>query len=150
MLNMPIIKFEKSVNYLTNQLEIQENNKQLLLDITANIKLMSNSDADNQNLNNLLNQANVLLQKTSTNITSIEQSELEISNITNELSNLLNDKNRTSKTKEYYIVAFSNIKNSIVTYTNNFIELQKELENDNNRFNEFINVNNFKYNFTYI
>ena len=148
MLNMPIIKFEKSVNYLTNQLEIQENNKQLLLDITANIKLMSNSDADNQNLNNLLNQANVLLQKTSTNITSIEQSELEISNITNELSNLLNDKNRTSKTKEYYIVAFSNIKNSIVTYTNNFIELQKELENDNNRFNEFINVNNFKYNFT--
>ena len=148
MVNMPIIKFEKSVNYLTNQLEIQENNKQLLLDITANIKLMSNSDADNQNLNNLLNQANVLLQKTSTNITSIEQSELEISNITNELSNLLNDKNRTSKTKEYYIVAFSNIKNSIVTYTNNFIELQKELENDNNRFNEFINVNNFKYNFT--
>ena len=70
MINMPIIKFEKSVNYLTNQLEVQENNKQLLLDITANIKLMSNSDVKNPTLNNLLDSANTLLQKISTNSTS--------------------------------------------------------------------------------
>lgn len=148
MINMPIIKFEKSVNYLTNQLEVQENNKQLLLDITANLQLMSNSYANDKNLSDLLNNANNLLQDISTNITTIEKSELEISNITNELSNLLNDKNRTSKTKEYYIIAFSNIKNSIVSYTNSFLELQKKLENDNNNLNEFININNFKYNFT--
>lgn len=148
MINMPIIKFEKSVNYLTNQLEVQENNKQLLLDITANLQLMSNSYANDKNLSDLLNNANNLLQDISTNITTIEKSELEISNITNELSNLLNNKNRTSKTKEYYIIAFSNIKNSIVSYTNSFLELQKKLENDNNNLNEFININNFKYNFT--
>ena len=33
MLNMPILKFEKSCTYLKEQLEIQENIKQLLLDI---------------------------------------------------------------------------------------------------------------------
>ena len=148
MLNMPIIKFEKSVNYLTKQLETQENNKQLILDITAKIQLMSNSYANNKKLNELLDTSNALLQDLSTNITLIEQSELEISNITNELSNLLSDKNRTSKTKEYYIIAFSNIKNSIVTYTNSFIELQKKLDTDNKALDDFISANNLKYNFT--
>ena len=66
MINMPIIKFEKSVNYLTNQLEVQENNKQLLLDITANLQLMSNSYANDKNLSDLLNNANNLLQDIST------------------------------------------------------------------------------------
>ena len=34
MLNMPILKFEKSCTYLKEQLEIQENVKQLLGDMT--------------------------------------------------------------------------------------------------------------------
>ena len=37
MINMQTIKFEKSSNYLNNQLETQTNNKQLILDIIANI-----------------------------------------------------------------------------------------------------------------
>ena len=40
MLNMPILKFEKSSKYLESQLEIQSNNKQLILDIITNIGLI--------------------------------------------------------------------------------------------------------------
>ena len=149
MINMPILKLEKSNNYLKSQLQTQNNNKQLVLDIITNINLIINNspNEDQDKYNNILNQANVYLNTVSSNITSIEQLYLEITNITKELNELLEDKTKMSKTKEFYITAFSNIKNNMELYSQKFQNIETKLEKDNEEFNEFININNFQYNF---
>ena len=150
MLNMPILKFEKSSNYLKTQLEIQINDKQLILDIITNLGLLINSSKTEENkleYENILNEANSYLQIISSNITSIEQLDLEITNINKELSELINEQKHSPKTKEFYIAAFSNIKHNIIVYSKKFQNIQEKLENDNKSFNDFININNVKYNF---
>ena len=151
MLNLPIVKFEKSCNYLNEQLTLQNNNKQLILDIISNIGIILNeSDEKFEQYDIILETANEFLKSLSTNITSIEQLNVEIKNITAELTSLLSEQNKASKTKEFYIAAFSNIKHNIIVYSKKFQELENTLTIDNNRFNEFINENNFKYNFVSI
>lgn len=151
MLNLPIVKFEKSCNYLNEQLTLQNNNKQLILDIISNIGLILNNSEENfEQYDSILESANEFLKIISSNITSIEQLYVEIKNITAELTNLLSEQNKTSKTKEFYIAAFSNIKHNIIVYSKKFQELENILTIDNNKFNEFINENNFKYNFVSI
>ena len=149
MLNIPILKFEKSCNYLKSQLEIQSNNKQLILDIITNIGLIiSSSSAENRtNYTEILSSANKFLHNISSNITAIEQLNLEISNITKELSDLLEEQNKTTKTKEFYIAAFSNVKRNIILYSKKFQNIEEKLDIDNKNFNEFINLHSFKYNF---
>ena len=149
MLNMPILKFEKSCTYLKEQLEIQENIKQLLLDIIGNVGSISNdsSDEEKENYDAILDSANELLQTTSSNIRTLEHLNLEISSITRELTDLLSDKNRNSKSKEFYIAAFSNLKTSITQYTEKFKNIETKLVIDENDFNTFIKENNLKYNF---
>ena len=150
MLNMPILKFEKSSNYLKTQLEIQINDKQLILDIITNLGLLINSSKTEENkleYENILNEANSYLQIISSNITSIEQLDLEITNINKESSELINEQKHSPKTKEFYIAAFSNIKHNIIVYSKKFQSIQEKLENDNKSFNDFININNVKYNF---
>ena len=149
MLNMPILKFEKSCTYLKEQLEIQENIKQLLLDIIGNVGSISNdsSDEEKENYDAILDSANELLQTTSSNIRTLEHLNLEISSITKELTDLLSDKNRNSKSKEFYIAAFSNLKTSITQYTEKFKNIETKLVIDENDFNTFIKENNLKYNF---
>lgn len=151
MLNLPIVKFEKSCNYLNEQLTLQNNNKQLILDIISNIGLILNDSEDKfEQYDNILETANEFLKTISSNITSIEQLNLEIKNITAELTSLLSEQNKTSKTKEFYIAAFSNIKHNIIVYSKKFQQMENTLTIDNNKFNEFINENNFKYNFVSI
>ena len=152
MLNMPILKFEKSCTYLKEQLEIQENIKQLLLDIIGNVGSISNdsSDEEKENYDAILDSANELLQTTSSNIRTLEHLNLEISSITKELTDLLSDKNRNSKSKEFYIAAFSNLKTSITQYTEKFKNIETKLVIDENDFNTFIKENNLKYNFNSI
>lgn len=151
MLNLPIVKFEKSCNYLNEQLTLQNNNKQLILDIISNIGLILNDSEEKfEQYDNILETANEFLKTISSNITSIEQLNVEIKNITAELTSLLSEQNKTSKTKEFYIAAFSNIKHNIIVYSKKFQELENTLTTDNNKFNEFINENNFKYNFVSI
>lgn len=151
MLNLPIVKFEKSCNYLNEQLTLQNNNKQLILDIISNIGLILNNSEENfEQYDSILESANEFLKIISSNITSIEQLYVEIKNITAELTNLLSEQNKSSKTKEFYIAAFSNIKHNIIVYSKKFQELENILTIDNNKFNEFINENNFKYNFVSI
>ena len=151
MLNLPIVKFEKSCNYLNEQLTLQNNNKQLILDIISNIGLLLNESNEKTNqYDNILESANDFLKTISANITSIEQLNLELQNITAELTSLLSEQNKTSKSKEFYIAAFSNIKHNIIVYSKKFQELENSLTIDNNKFNEFINENNFKYNFVSI
>ena len=130
MINMPILKLEKSNNYLKSQLQTQNNNKQLVLDIITNINLIINNspNEDQDKYNNILNQANVYLNTVSSNITSIEQLYLEITNITKELNELLEDKTKMSKTKEFYITAFSNIKNNMELYSQKFQNIETKLE----------------------
>ena len=149
MLNMPILKFEKSCTYLKEQLDIQENIKQLLLDIIGNVGSISNdsSDEEKENYDAILDSANELLQTTSSNIRTLEHLNLEISSITRELTDLLSDKNRNSKSKEFYIAAFSNLKTSITQYTEKFKNIETKLVIDENDFNTFIKENNLKYNF---
>lgn len=148
MLNIPMLKLEKNNVYLNAQLEQQENNKQLMLDIISNIDLMLNKNTnDTENYQNIRKSAYDFLNTISNNITSLEQLNAEIAGISKELENLQSEENKNTRTKEFYIVSFSNIKNSIAQYTEKFQSLQKKLDLDNNNFNEFINVNNFKYNF---
>ena len=149
MLNLPILKFEKSCNYLDEQLTIQTNNKQLVLDIISNIGLiLNNSSEETENqYSDILEDANEFLNTISNNITSIEQLNLELSNITKELTTVLADQKKNTKTKAYYIAAFSNIKNNITIYSKKFQNMEEKLSLDNTNFNEFINKNNFKYNF---
>ena len=149
MLNIPLLKFEKTTTYLNNQLSIQENNKQLIMDIIANIGLILNTSSDDkkENFEELLNSSNEFLQIILNNITTINQLNLEISNITNELTNVFSENNKTSKTKEYYIASLANIKPNIATYIKKFQNLEKKLNIDNNNFNQFIDINNFKYTF---
>ena len=149
MLNMPVLKFEKSCNYLKDQLQIQENNKQLLLDIIGNIGLISNdsSSKDKENYDSILESANELLQTASSNIKTLEHLNLEISSITKELTELLSDKNRSTKSKEFYIAAFSGLKNSITQYTEKFKNIETKLVVDTEDFNTFIRENNLKYTF---
>ncbi len=149
MLNMPGLKFDKSIKYLENQLNIQTNNKQLILDIITNIGLIINNNSSNNNeeLHGVLDIANDFLQDISNNITTLEQLNLEISNITEELNGIMKEQAENTKTKEYYIAALSNIKNHIAQYTEKFQEFQKKLDIDNDDFNDFINDNNFKYTF---
>ena len=63
MLNLPILKFEKSCNYLDEQLTIQTNNKQLILDIISNIGLiLNNSSEETENqYSDILEDANEFL-----------------------------------------------------------------------------------------
>lgn len=149
MLNIPGLKFDKSIKYLENQLNIQTNNKQLILDIITNIGLIINNNSSNniEELYGVLDIANDFLQDISNNITTLEQLNLEISNITEELNGIIKEQAQNSKTKEYYIAALSNIKNHITQYTEKFQEFQRKLDVDNDDFNEFINDNNFKYTF---
>lgn len=149
MLNMPVLKFEKSCNYLKDQLQVQENNKQLLLDIIGNIGLISNdsSSKDKENYDSILESANELLQTASSNIKTLEHLNLEISSITKELTELLSDKNRSTKSKEFYIAAFSGLKNSITQYTEKFKNIETKLVVDTEDFNTFIKENNLKYTF---
>ena len=149
MLNMPILKFEKSSKFLESQLEVQSNNKQLILDIITNIGLIiSTSSKETKNdYTFVLESANKFLHSISSNITAIEQLNLEISNITKELSDLLQEQTKATKTKEYYIAAFSNIKQNIILYSKKFQNIEEKLNRDNKDFNEFIKINNFKYNF---
>ncbi len=148
MLNIPMLKLEKNNVYLNTQLEQQENNKQLMLDIISNIDLILNKNTnDTENYKTIRESAYSFLNTISNNITSLEQLNIEIAGISKELENLQSEENKNTRTKEFYIVSFSNIKNSIAQYTEKFQNLQKKLDLDNNNFNEFINVNNFKYNF---
>lgn len=75
MLNMPILKFEKSTNYLNEQLDIQLNNKHLVSDIISNISLIlaNTTDKTTSNYLNIQNSANNFLQIISQNITTIEE-----------------------------------------------------------------------------
>lgn len=149
MLNMPGLKFDKSIKYLENQLNIQTNNKQLILDIITNIGLIINNNSSNnyEELHGVLDIANDFLQDISNNITTLEQLNLEISNITEELNGIMKEQAENTKAKEYYIASLSNIKNHIAQYTEKFQEFQKKLDADNDDFNDFINDNNFKYTF---
>ena len=149
MLNIPLLKFEKTTTYLNNQLSIQENNKQLIMDIIANIGLILNTSSDDkkENFEKLLNSSNEFLQTILNNITTINQLNLEISNITNELTNVFSENNKTSKTKEFYIASLANIKPNIAAYIKKFQNLERKLDIDNNNFNELIDINNFKYTF---
>lgn len=149
MLDMPKLKFDKSIKYLKAQIDIQKNNKSLILDIISNIGLILNnsSEENNEKLQSVLDTANNFLQNISNNITSLEQLDLEISNITSDLNEIVSSQSKGSKTKEYYIAAFSNIKNNIVQYTQNFQNMENKLDIDNNAFNDFIKDNDFKYTF---
>lgn len=149
MLNMPILKFEKSTNFLNEQLDIQLNNKQLVSDIISNIDLiLANASDDNKsNYLNIRNSTNKFLQIISQNITTIEELKREIKHITYDLTEVLGEANKKEKSKEYYIATISSIKNNIEQYTLKFQEIEKKLEQDNIDFNDFININNFKYNF---
>lgn len=148
MLDMPILKFDKSIKYLETQISVQKNNKQLILDIISNIGLiLNNSSSNNDTLQSVLDKANEFLQNISSNITTLEQLNLEIKNITSDLNEIVYSKSKSTKTKEYYIAAFSNLKNNIVQYTQNFQNVENKLDIDNNAFNEFIKDNEFKYTF---
>ena len=107
MLIIPMLKLEKNNVYLNTQLEQQENNKQLMLDIISNIDLILNKNTkDIENYQNIREDAYNFLNTISSNITSLEQLNIEITGISKELENLQSEENKNTRTKEFYIVSF--------------------------------------------
>lgn len=147
MLNVPMLKLDKNNTYISSQLEQQENNKQLILNIIENVNLILNNSSTKElnTYKSILDSATNYLSTISGNIVTLEKLNIEIIAISKELENLQDSKNKQSK--ENLIHAFSNVKNNIAEYTAKLKKTQEKIDNDNNKFNEFINVNNVKYNF---
>lgn len=149
MLNIPTLKFEKSIKYLENELTIQNSNRELLLDVIANINLISKNSTkeDKERLDAVLFEANDLLSQSSNMISDLEHLKLEIETITKELNGVLGDKNLKSRTKEYFIATFSDIKKKITIYTVKFKDVETNVKVQNERVTNFIKANNLQYNF---
>jgi len=149
MLNIPALKFEKSIKYLDNELSIQNSNRELLLDVIANINLISKkaTKAEKDRLESVSFEANDLLSQSSNMISDLEHLKLEIETITKELNNVLGDKNLKTRTKEYFIATFSDIKKKITIYTVKFKDVETNVKVQNERVNNFIKSNNLQYNF---
>lgn len=149
MSEIPALKFEKSTNFLNDQLNIQLNNKRLVIDIISNINLIlkSTHKKDVQSFSSIQKSANEFLQNISKNITIIEELNREIKHITSDLAEVIEETNKKEKSTEYYIAAISTVKENIEKYTSNFQSFEKKINQDNIDFNEFISKNNFKYNF---
>ena len=144
MLDIPVLKFEKSCNYLENQLQLQNEYKERMLDFISSVseqsaKIKSNCYA------NIIEDANKVLDTISSNISSIEKMNLDLKTITGELNNVLVNQNKSTKTKDYYINTFSSLKDNLIVYSKNFQQFETKLTIDNKYFSDFINKTTIDY-----
>ncbi len=153
MLDIKSLKFEKSINYLKEQLEMQNNNKQLVEDIMKNLSVLIDNSKDakeQKEYQNIYNSASKHLQNISTNIETLEKLNSTIGLLAIKLTKLAEAEKGGSKTKQYLISAFAQFKDEVISYTRSLQNLNKKIVDDTKDFNEFININNFKYNFSSI
>ena len=153
MLDIKSLKFEKSINYLKEQLEVQNNNKQLVIDIMKNLSMLIDNSKDlkeQKEYQNIYNSALKHLQNISANIETLEKLNSTIGLLAFKLTKLAEAEKDGSRTKQYLISAFAQFKEEVISYTKSLQNLNKKIVDDTNDFNEFINVNNFKYNFSSI
>lgn len=128
MINMQTIKFEKSSNYLNTQLETQTNNKQLMLDIIANIGFFVKNSTNIEEKNkyeDILLEANNLLQNVINNIKTIEELNQEIKDITKELTLLLESQKNLQNQMRFILLPFL-IYEIILFYTQKNFKMQKK------------------------
>ncbi len=146
------LKFEKSINFLNDQLKLQNNNKQLVLDIMKNLSMLINnaSEQEKAEYQNIYDSANHHLENISNNINSIEKLTSNIDTVNYQLTKLIEDDQKSNKSKQYFIDTFSQIKSDIFKYAEILQELTQKINSDTTDLNEFINVNNFQYNFNSI
>lgn len=127
MISIPILKFEKTNNYLKTQLFIQKNNKKL---ITDNIEKFNSS---------IKSSAKSYLKNIFENIQEIEKLHSYVNNINKEIYYLVNVK--LSQPEDFYIEEFSKIKEEIEYLSQEFKVLEQKLTIDNNNFDKFVSNN---------
>lgn len=150
MLDIKSLKFDKSINYLNEQLEIQNNNKQLVLDIMKNLSTLiekASTKKEKKEYQGIYDSAKKHSENISDNINALESLNSNMDTLTFKLAKLVEEQENGNKPKQYFVDTFYELKNTIVTCTKTLQDLTKKLISDNNDLNEFINDNNFKYNF---
>ncbi len=147
MFEFPDLKFEKSCNYLENQLQLHNNNKERILDIINNANLDS-KEAKNIKSScyaNFVDDANKVLEKISNNISSIESLNSQLQNLNVELNSIVAVEPPKTRGKKIYLKTCTDLKDNLIAYSKNFEEIESKLNLDNIYFTEFINKANYSY-----
>lgn len=147
MFEFPDLKFEKSCNYLENQLQLHNNNKELILDIINNANLDSKK-AENIKSScyaNFVDDANKVLETISNNISSIESLNSKLQSLNVELNTIVAIEPPKTRGKKIYLKTCTDLKDNLLAYSKNFEEMESKLSLDNVYFTEFINKANYSY-----
>ncbi len=147
MFEFPDLKFEKSCNYLENQLQLHNNNKERILDIINNANLDSKK-AENIKSScyaNFVDDANKVLETISNNITSIESLNSKLQSLNVELNSIVAIEPPKTRGKKIYLKTCTDLKDNLIAYSKNFEEMESKLNLDNVYFTEFINKANYSY-----
>lgn len=128
MISIPILKFDKTNNYLETQLFIQNHNKKLITDNISNFNNVS-----------IKSSAETYLKNISENIQEIEKLHSYVNNINKEIYYLANLE--IPQTQDFYIDEFSKLKDEIELLSQDFKVLEQKLTIDNNNFDKFIATN---------
>lgn len=147
MFEFPDLKFEKSCNYLENQLQLHNDNKERILDIINNANLDS-KNAENIKSScyaNFVDDATKVLETISNNISTIESLNSQLKNLNVELNSIVAIEPPGTKAKKFYVKTCTDLKDNLITYSKNFEEMESKLNLDNIYFTEFINKANYSY-----
>lgn len=147
MFEFPDLKFEKSCNYLENQLQLHNDNKERILDIINNANLDSKKA---QNIKsscyaNFVDDANKVLETISNNISSIESLNSRLQTLNVELNTMVAIEPPKTRGKKLYLKNCTDLKDNLIAYSKNFEEIETKLNLDNVYFTEFINKANYSY-----
>ena len=147
MFEFPDLKFEKSCDYLENQLQLHNNHKQQILGIinSANLDSKNSEDIKSSCYANFVNDANKILETISNNITSIESLNSELKNLNVELNSVIAIEPPKTRGKKLFQKTCTDLKDNLIKYSKNFEEIESKLNLDNIYFTEFINKNNYSY-----
>ena len=141
MFEFPDFKFEKSSDYLENQLQLHNNNKERLLDI------INNANSVNEKANNtksscyatFVNDANKVLETISNNISTIETLNSKLQNLNVEFNSIATIEPPKTRGKKIYLKNCTDLKDNLLEYSKTFEEIESKLNHDNIFFTEFIN-----------
>lgn len=141
MFEFPDLKFEKSCNYLEDQLQLHNNNKERILDMINNANLDSKKAKNIKSscYANFVDDANKVLETISNNISSIESLNSQLQNLNVELNSIITVEPPKTKGKKLFLKTCTDLKDNLIAYSKDFEEMESKLNLDNIYFSEFIN-----------
>lgn len=145
MFEFPDLKFEKSCDYLENQLQLHNDNKERILDIINNANLDSKKakNIKSSYYANFVDDANKVLETISNNISSIESLNSRLQTLNVELNTMVAIEPPKTGGKKLYLKNCTDLKDNLIAYSKNFEEMTSKLNLDNVFFADFINKVNY-------